>query len=106
MVRKLIHYVPIEATRLGERIEQQGLVETPHHDDPIDRFAARRETDGAVSPPKEPPNFLVKRRRGAPVEGQLRLAGAPSQIHGRKVEIGIGYRALQLEDPLARDKDQ
>jgi hypothetical protein len=106
MVGELIHYVPIEATRLGERIEQQGLIETPHYDDPIDRLAVRRETYAAVSPVEEPPNLLIKRRRGAPVENQLRLAGAPPEIRGRKIEIGIRYRSLQLEDAVTCDKDQ
>jgi hypothetical protein len=76
MVGKPIHYVPIEAARLGECIEQQGLVETPHHDDPIDSLAARREADGAVSPPEEAPNFLVERRRRAPVQDQFGFASA------------------------------
>ena len=106
MVGELIHYVPIEATGLGECIEQQGLVETSHHDDPIDRLVVRRETDGAVRPAEETPNLLIKRGCGAPVEDQLRLAGAPPEIRGRKVEIGVCYRALQLEDTLASDKNQ
>jgi hypothetical protein len=106
MVGELIHYVPLEATRLGEGIEQQALIETPHHDDPIESLAVWRETDGAASPSEEAPNLLIKRWRGAPVEDQLRLAGPPSQIRGRKVEIGVCYRAFQLEDTLASDKDQ
>ena len=106
MVGELIHYVPIEATRLGECIEQQRLVETPHHDDPIESLAVRRKADGSVRAPKDATNFLVKRRRGAPVEAKLGLAGAPPKIRGRKVEIGVRYRALQLEDALASDKNQ
>ena len=106
MVGELIHYVPVETTRLGEGIEQQVLIEPLHHDDPIDNLAVRQETDGAVSPAEEAANFLVKRRRGAPVEDQLRVAGAPPEIRSRKVEIGVRYRALQLEDALARDKNQ
>ncbi len=106
MVGELIHHLAIEATRLGEGIEQQRLVETPHHDDPIDSLAVRREADSAVSPSEEAPNLLIKRRRGAPVEDQLRLAGAPPEIRGRKVEIGVRYRALQLADTLACDKNQ
>jgi hypothetical protein len=106
MIGKPIHCVPIEATRLGECVEQQALIETPHHDDPIESLAVWRETDGAASPSEEAPNLLIKRWRGAPVEDQLRLAGPSSQIRGRKVEIGVCYRALQLEDTLASDKDQ
>ena len=106
MVGELIHHLPIEATRLGEGIEQQRLIETPHHDDPIESLAVRREADSAVGPSEEAPNLLIKRRRGAPVEDQLGLAGAPPEIRGRKVEIGVRYRALQLEDTLACDKNQ
>jgi len=106
MVGELIHYVPLEATRLGEGIEQQGLIETPHHDDPIESLAVRREADRAVSPSVEAPNLLIKRRRGPPVEDHLGLASAPPEIRGRKVEIGVRYRALQLADTLACDKNQ
>ena len=106
MIGEPIHYVAIEATRLGERIEQQVLLEPPHHDDPIDSLAVRRETDGPISPAEEAPNLLVKRRRGAPVQDQFGFAGAPSQIGGRKVEIGVCYRALQLDDAVACYKDQ
>jgi hypothetical protein len=106
MVGEMIHYVPIEATRLGEGIEQQGLIETSHHDDPIESLAVRRKADGAVSPPEEAPNLIINRRRGAPVKDQFRLAGAPPEIRGRKIEIGVRYRALKLEDALAGDKNQ
>src|SRR5205823_741082 len=71
MVGKLVHYVPIEATRLGERIKQQGLVETPHHDDPIESLAVRRKADGVVGAAEEAANLLVKRWRGAPVEDEF-----------------------------------
>ena len=106
MIGQLIHHLPIEATRRGEGIEQQRLIETPHHDDPIESLAVGREADSAVSPSEEAPNLLIKRRRGAPVEDQLGLAGAPPEIRGRKVEIGVRYRALQLADMLACDKNQ
>src|SRR5260370_17961284 len=55
MVGKLIHYVPIEGTRLGERIEQQSLTETPHHEDPIESLAVRRKADGAAAPSQDAP---------------------------------------------------
>jgi hypothetical protein len=106
MVGEVIHDLPIEATRLGERIEQQGLIEPPHHDDPIDSLAVRRETYGAVGVAEEAANLLVERRRGAPVQDQFGFAGAPPKIRARKVEIAVRYRALQFEDALASDKDQ
>ena len=83
--------------RLGERIEQQGLVETPHHDDPIDRLAVRRKPMAPSAAAEDRPNFLIKRRRGAPVEDQFGLAGAPPQIRGRKVEIGIFTARFSLK---------
>ena len=101
-----IQYVPIEATRLGKRVEQQVLIEPPHHDDPIESLAVRRKADGACGAAEEAANLLVKRWRGAPVQYQFGFAGAPSQIRGRKVEIGIRYCPLQLEDAIACDKDQ
>jgi len=96
----------VEATRLGQRIEQQVLIEPPHHDDPIESLAVRRKADGASGAAEEAANLLVKRWRGAPVQYQFGFAGAPSQIRGRKVEIGIPYCPLQLEDAIACDKDQ
>jgi hypothetical protein len=106
MVSQLIHHFPIEATGRGEGIKQQRLIEPPHHDDPIESLAVRREADRAVSPSVEAPNLLIKRRRGPPVEDHLGLAGAPPEIRGRKVEIGVRYRALQLADTLACNKNQ
>ena len=106
MIGQPIHYLPIEAAGRGERIEQQRLIEPPHHDDPVESLAVRRKANGAVSPAEETPNLLIKRRRGAPVQEQFGFAGAPSEIRGREVQIGVGYRALQLEDALARDEDQ
>src|SRR3984893_17398541 len=96
MVGEPIHHVPIEATRLGERIEQQVLLEPPHYDDPIESLAARRKADGGVGGAVKAADFLIKRRRGAPIQDQFGFAGAPSQIGGRKVEIGVCYRAFQL----------
>ena len=106
MIGELIHRVPIEVARLGKRIEEQGLIEPPHHDDPIESLAMRRKADSAVCAAEKAANLLVKRRRGALVQDQLGLASAPPQIRGRKVEIGVGYCALQLEDAVARDENQ
>jgi len=106
MVGQLIHYFPIEATRPRESVEQQALIEAPHHNDPIERLTVRSEIHGAISSAKEATNVLVKRRRGAAVQSELGLAGTPTEIHAREVEIRVFYRALQLEDALTRDKDQ
>src|SRR5215469_5371462 len=106
MIGELIHYVPLETARFGECIEQQILVETPHDDDPIDSLTFWREPNGAASPAEEAPNLLVKRRCGTPVQSELGLTGTPPKLPGREVEIGVFYRALQLEDALAREKNQ
>jgi hypothetical protein len=106
MVGQLIHYSPIEAARFGEGIEEQGLIEASHHDDPIESLAVRRKADGVVRAAEEAANLLIKRGRRAPVQDQLRLASSPPEIRGRKIEIGVGYRALQLENAVARDENQ
>ena len=85
VVGELIHDVPVEAAGLGECIEQQVLIETPHNDDPIESLAVRRKADRAVRAAEEAANLLVKRRRGAPVQEKFGFAGASPEIRGREV---------------------
>jgi hypothetical protein len=106
MVGQLIHHLPVEATRFREGIEEQRLIEPPHHDDPIESLAIRRKADVAVRAAEKAANLLVKRRRGAPVQELFGFAGAPPEICGREVEIRIRYRSLELEGALACEKNQ
>src|SRR5712671_1241155 len=47
MVGEFVHQLRTEATTLGQCIEQQSLIETPHHDDPIGGLARGGKGDGA-----------------------------------------------------------
>ena len=95
----------IEAARLGQRLEQQRLIEAPHHDDPFDRLALPRKADGTCRGLDQRANIEIKIGCRAPVQRQFSFAGPSAQLRGREVEIGVFYGALHLVDAVARDKD-
>ena len=48
----------------------------------------------------------IKRGRGARIQREFGAAGLFAQVRRRKVEIGEGHRALELEHQVAREKNQ
>ncbi|HTW50892.1 MAG TPA: hypothetical protein VME45_03250 [Stellaceae bacterium] len=106
VVGKCIEQSPVEPTPPGQRIEQQGLIETPHHDDPVERLAFGRKADSAYRTPGEPGDCEIKARCGPPVQQQFGLASPPPQLHRRKIEIREPDRALQLVGMIAGEKDE
>src|SRR5262249_18029303 len=106
VVGELVHRPRLEAIVLGQRVEEQSLIEAPHHDDPIDRRAVRSKADAALRRAEKPASLLIKGGCGTPVDGQLGLASLPRQLDAGEVEIRKFYRPLQLVGVLTGEKDQ
>ena len=105
MVRKRIDQRPVQLAVLSERIEQQRLIKTTHHDDPIERrpLIDKPDLSGHIAP--NPAQVQVERGGRAAVQRQLSRTSGMPLLGGRKIEIREFNRALQLVGAIAGEKD-
>ena len=106
MVGERIYQRPVQFSRLGERIEQQRLVEPPHDDDPVNRRAVLGEGDFAGRIACQPAQIEIKRWRGAAVQHQFGRARRAPLLDGREIKVGQLDRAFELVGVVAGKKHQ
>ncbi len=93
-----------EAAGSGDVLQQQRLLEAPHHHDPVERLAFAGPVEGAVRPAHDRPDLQVELRCGAPVQRQFRGTGGAAPRDGGKIGIRVFDRALQLVGAVAGEK--
>jgi hypothetical protein len=106
VVGELGHRGGTQSAGFGELVEQQRLIEAPHHDDPIDRRAGAREADLAIGAAGQSADLEIELGCRAPIESELALARHPAPLGGREIEIGVRQGSLELVGAVAGEKDQ
>ncbi|MFO0988452.1 MAG: hypothetical protein U1F37_13955 [Alphaproteobacteria bacterium] len=90
---------------LGHAVEQRILLEAPHDDEPVERFARAADRERAVGAPHQRHDPAIELGRRAPVDAQLLLAGGAALLDRRVVDVGELHRALQLHRAIAGQED-
>ena len=89
----------------GLGIPKRLLVESLHHDQPVDRFAVAAETERAVAAANHRLDPFVKKRRRPSIDGHLIVAEPAPALGVGIIQIGKANRAFQLVGAIAGEKD-
>ena len=100
-----IHERHIEPPSLGEAIEERGLIETHHLDQPLDRRALAANRKRTVRFARNGTHATVQRRRRPAVQPELRLARDAPQFERGKIDVVEADGSFELERPIARQPD-
>ncbi len=109
-IGQLNHPVGGERAPVGQAVEGQGFVETPHDHRPFDgRARARRvehiEMQAALRGAAQRDDAEINLRRGAPVEDDLRLAGRPARRDLGEIDEAVPDGALEFVNQVPGQKD-
>ena len=85
--------------------QQVRLVEGTHAHRPLDGGPAAADGKPAIRLARDRHHAQIKLRRVGAVHLQLTLAGAPAQLEGGEVEIGIAHGPLDLDRLAAGDEN-
>jgi hypothetical protein len=99
--RELVRYCEIDCPRVGEVVERLRLVEAPHVDRPLDRFAVASECKVSGATARHRDDAAIKLRCEGPVCFDLGEARSLAPFDRREVEKGKLHRTLDLEGALA-----
>ena len=95
-----------QSMRLGELIGLRHLIEAPDHHDPIDHPTLGGEADPAIWGADHRSHPEIQLRRGALVQFKLGLAGCPTPLCVREVEVGKLDCAFELVGRVGARKNQ
>ena len=95
----------VQLASRGPCPQQVRLVEGTHAHRPLDGGPAAADGKPAIRLARDRHHAQIKLRRVGAVHLQLTLAGAPAQLEGGEVEIGIAHGPLDLDRLAAGDEN-
>jgi hypothetical protein len=98
------HLRRVQAAFRSHPVEQRGLVEPLHLDDPVDRRARTTQCQPTGGGPHDWDDARVQAGGSPAVDTQFRVAEAPAQVGRREVQIVVFDRPFQLEGPRSRQE--